>query len=100
MFVLLLTYTRSLDDVDALRDEHGGYLERHFATGRFLAAGPRVPRTGSVILAAGDDEDLISSIIREDPLLGRGVATYEVIRFDARRSGSANVLTHAFEHVS
>ena len=55
MFVLLLTYVRPLAEVDALMREHVAWLDEHYAAGRFLVSGRRIPRTGGVIVARGDD---------------------------------------------
>src|SRR3954462_14894710 len=51
MFVLLLTYVRPLEDVDALMRDHMAWLEQQYAAGRFIVSGRRVPRTGGVIVA-------------------------------------------------
>ena len=55
MFVLLLTYVKPLAEVDALMREHVAWLDEHYASGRFVVSGRRIPRTGGVIVARGDD---------------------------------------------
>lgn len=85
VFIVLLDYVRPLEEVDRLLDRHVAYLERNFAAGRFLASGRRVPRTGGVILARGADIDEIEAIVATDPFLSAGVATHEVIEFEASR---------------
>jgi uncharacterized protein YciI len=86
MFVLLLTYTKPLDDVDALMREHVKWLRRHYAAGRFVVSGRRIPRTGGVILARGDDRAEIEEIAASDPFVTGGVATCEVIQFRASQT--------------
>jgi uncharacterized protein YciI len=81
MFVLLLTYTRPLEEVDALMREHMAWLRRHYAAGRFVVSGRRIPRTGGVILARGDDREEIEEIAASDPFVAGGVATCEVVQF-------------------
>jgi uncharacterized protein YciI len=83
MFVLLLTYTRPLAEVDALMREHVAWLDEHYAAGRFLVSGRRIPRTGGVIVARGDDHDEMEALAATDPFVRGGVATCEVIRFRA-----------------
>jgi uncharacterized protein YciI len=83
VFVLLLTYTRPLADVDALMREHVAWLDEHYAAGRFLVSGRRMPRTGGVIVARGDDRAEMEAIAATDPFVRGGVATCEVIRFRA-----------------
>jgi uncharacterized protein YciI len=81
MFVLLLTYTRPLDEVDALMRKHMAWLREHYAAGRFVVSGRQIPRTGGVILARGDDRDEMERIAATDPFVAGGVATCEVIQF-------------------
>ena len=83
MFVLLLTYTSPLQQVDALMREHVAWLNEHYAAGRFVVSGRRVPRAGGVILARGDDREEIERIAASDPFVAGGVATCEVIQFRA-----------------
>jgi uncharacterized protein YciI len=86
MFVLLLTYIRPLDEVDALMREHVAWLDRHFDAGRFVVSGRRIPRTGGVIVARGEDRDEIEAIVASDPFVSAGVATCEVIQFRASQT--------------
>ena len=81
MFVLLLTYVKPLAEVDALMRRHMAWLDEHYAAGRFLVSGRRIPRTGGVILARGDDRGEIEAIAAADPFVAGGVATCEVIQF-------------------
>jgi len=83
MFVLLLTYTTPLDEVDALMRKHMAWLDEHYAAGRFIVSGRRVPRTGGVILARGDDREEMEALAASDPFVQGGVATVEVIQFRA-----------------
>jgi uncharacterized protein YciI len=86
MFVLLLTYVRPLEEVDALMREHVAWLNEHYDAGRFVVSGRRVPRTGGVIVARGDERDEIERIATTDPFVSGGVATCEVIQFRASQT--------------
>ncbi len=88
MFVLLLSYVRPVEEVDALMRDHVAWLDEHYDGGRFVVSGRRVPRTGGVIVARGDDRDEIERIVASDPFVAGGVATCEVIHF--RASQTAN----------
>ena len=83
MFVLLLTYTKPLDEVDALMRKHMAWVNEQYAAGRFVVSGRRVPRTGGVILARGDDLEEIERLAASDPFVTGGVATVEVVQFRA-----------------
>ncbi len=86
MFVLLLTYTKPLSEVDALMRRHMAWLNGQYDAGRFIVSGRQIPRTGGVILARGDDREEIERIAAEDPFVAGGVATVEVIQFRASQS--------------
>ena len=86
MFVLLLTYTKPLEAVDALMREHVAWLREHYESGRFVVSGRQIPRTGGVIVARGDDRDEIETIAATDPFVSGGVATCAVIQFRASQS--------------
>jgi uncharacterized protein YciI len=86
VFVLLLTYVRPLAEVDALMREHVAWLNEHYDAGRFLVSGRRIPRTGGVIVARGDNRDEIEALAASDPFVSGGVATCEVIQFRASQT--------------
>ncbi len=86
MFVLVLTYTKPLAEVDALMRRHMAWLNRQYDEGRFIVSGRQVPRTGGVILARGDDREEIERIAAEDPFVAGGVATVDILQFRASQS--------------
>ncbi|MNC86438.1 YCII-related domain protein [compost metagenome] len=83
MFVIELTYTADLAEIDALMSAHMAFLRKHYAAGHFLVSGRQVPRTGGIILAVGGSRDEIEAIAREDPFCARGLARFRVIEFRA-----------------
>jgi uncharacterized protein YciI len=86
VFVLLLSYVRPLEEVDALMREHMAWLNEQYDAGRFVVSGRRVPRTGGVIVARGDDRAEIERIAASDPFVAGGVATCEVVQFRASQT--------------
>jgi uncharacterized protein YciI len=83
VFVLLLTYIKPLEEVDALMRDHMAWLDEHYDAGRFVVSGRRIPRTGGVIVARGEDLEEIEAIADSDPFVRGGVAACEVIQFRA-----------------
>ncbi|HET6229427.1 MAG TPA: YciI family protein [Longimicrobiaceae bacterium] len=81
MFIVLLNYVKPIADVEAHTPAHRAYLDRHYASGRLICSGPRVPRTGGVLLARGDDEAELRALLADDPFQVHGIAEYELIRF-------------------
>jgi uncharacterized protein YciI len=86
VFVLLLTYTKPLAEVDALMRRHMAWLEAQYDAGRFVVSGRQIPRTGGVILARGDDREEIETLAASDPFVSGGVATCEIIQFRASQT--------------
>jgi uncharacterized protein YciI len=85
MFIVSLTYEVPLAEIDAHLEAHRDFLDRHFATGAFLASGPKVPRTGGVILAAVAEREALDRILAEDPFQRNGLASYAIEAFRPTR---------------
>lgn len=81
MFIIQLTYTRPLAEVDQLLDDHKLFLEKYYAEGIFLLSGRKNPRTGGVILARADNIATIEKIVGEDPFKRHGLAEYSITEF-------------------
>lgn len=87
MFIVHLTYLVPLDAVDQALDAHRRFLDEHFAAGTFVAAGPKVPRDGGVIVATNVDRAQLDAILARDPFAIEGVAAYAVTEFKVTRIG-------------
>lgn len=83
MFVIELTYKVDLAEIDAAMKPHVAWLQRHYASGTFLASGRKIPRDGGIILATATDRAALEAIVREDPFVARGLAEARVIEFRA-----------------
>lgn len=81
MFVILLNYVKPLNEIETHLEAHRRFLDEGYAAGIFLASGPRVPRTGGVILANAQSAEELTTYIDRDPFKLAGVATYEVVEF-------------------
>lgn len=82
MCAVLLDYVRPLDDIDAQMAAHVAWLEEGFAQGVFLIAGRRQPRSGGVIVMRGE-RDAVEQVAATDPFVTSGVATFEIVPFNA-----------------
>jgi uncharacterized protein YciI len=78
-----LSYIVPLDEVERVREEHRAWIAEQYEAGRFVASGPKVPRTGGVILAKAMPRDELDEIIASDPFTREGVAAYGVVEFAA-----------------
>jgi uncharacterized protein YciI len=83
MFVIELTYTATLAEIDANMAAHVIFLKKYYAAGNFLISGRKIPRDGGIIIAVGKSRQHIEAIIREDPFYERGLANFRIIQFRA-----------------
>ena len=81
MFIIELTYTASLAQIDANMPAHMKFLKKHYAAGTFLVSGRKIPRDGGIIVAVGGSREEVEAIAREDPFCARGLADVRVIEF-------------------
>lgn len=81
MFIITLTYQKSLEEVDAHLSAHVEFLKDAYAKGIFLASGRKNPRNGGVILAIADFKADIEATIARDPFYIHAIAQYDIIEF-------------------
>lgn len=81
MFIFVLTYQKSLSEVEKYLDEHRAYLDANYKSGAFIASGRQEPRTGGVILCKAITKELALKVMKSDPFYINKVATYEIIEF-------------------
>jgi len=82
MFVATSVYLKPLEELDRFYPEHYAWLNKHYASGRFLGSGRRVPPVGGVIIARGESQEELSFILAGDPFQQHGLAKYEIIEFN------------------
>lgn len=81
MFIISLTYTAPLEQIDAHLAAHRAFLAEQYAAGVFLMSGRKVPRDGGIIIAQGDDRAEVEALVRQDPFWQAQVARYDIIEF-------------------
>jgi uncharacterized protein YciI len=81
VFIAISMYLKPLEEVDRFYPEHFAWLEGHYASGHFLASGPRLPRIGGLIIARAESRGAFASILAEDPFEQNGLAKYEIFEF-------------------
>ena len=78
MIIIRGTYLAPIEDVDAVRADHVGWIGEHIASGTVIAAGRTTPPDGSVLLFRGSDADAALELLVDDPYVAAGVAAYRV----------------------
>lgn len=79
MFLILLSYTKPLDEVDRWLDDHKAWVKQGFDDGVFILAGGQLPRVGGVVVAIGETREQIEGRAAQDPFVRHGVAAAQVI---------------------
>jgi uncharacterized protein YciI len=85
MFVLLVDYTRPMDEVEVHTAAHRAHLGAYYDAGKLLASGRCEPLTGGVILAVGTRSEM-EQLAADDPFVLEGVAKYTIIEFHPNRA--------------
>ncbi|WP_434403611.1 YciI family protein [Sphingobium sp. DN12] len=92
MFIISLTYTAPIDVLDGHLSDHRAWLDQGIADGWLLLAGRREPRTGGILLARGE-RDEIAAKAATDPFVVNGAASFDLIEFLPARAASVNLDT-------
>lgn len=82
VYIVILTYIRPLEEIDAAIPAHIEWLKKGYAEGIFLASGRRVPINGGVILAKCESLASLEERLREDPFQRLKLATADIIPFE------------------
>ncbi|MFI6490067.1 YciI family protein [Streptomyces sp. NPDC050564] len=81
MFLVTVTYTAPLDEVDRWRPAHGDWLSDLISRRLLLVAGRQVPLVGGVYLAPRMPAEELDHLLATDPYVLNGVATHAVVEF-------------------
>ncbi len=80
-FVVEIIYTKPLDEVLSLTDQHRAYLQTGYQRGLLLISGPQEPRIGGILVMKADSRETIQQFCNSDPYALGGVAEYRIIEF-------------------
>ena len=81
MYIIILTYQKDLSEVEKHLEAHRAYLDKHYASGHFVASGAQVPRVGGIILCKAGSRGEVEAIIAQDPFYQHQIASYQIIEF-------------------
>lgn len=87
MYLVFLSYTRPMEEVNGLLEPHIAWIDRYFASGDFISAGRKDPRTGGMIMVKEMDRPRLDAILAQDPF--QAVAEYNVTKVNITRSADA-----------
>lgn len=89
MFIIELTYTVPVAQIDAHMAPHIAFLEKYYHSGHFIASGRKEPRDGGLIFAKAESKQVVAEIIEHDPFKQHQLATYRIIEFKATKKNLA-----------
>jgi len=80
--IISIKFEKSLEIIDKILDDHRKFLKTGYQQNLFIASGPKTPRTGGVIIAKGDLNE-IKKFLEKDPYNINDAATYSYESFNA-----------------
>ncbi|VWX50581.1 YciI family protein [Novosphingobium sp. 9U] len=83
MYIVLITYIRPIEEVDARLRDHATWVREGLADGVFVACGREPSRTGGVIVARGESRPDLEARLTRDPFQMYGLATNKIVPFEA-----------------
>ena len=83
MYLILLNYKVPIEEVERVNPAHRAFLDQARKADKLLVSGPKVPRSGGVIVALTKTREEVDQLIDEDPFFQEKIADYEVIEFQA-----------------
>lgn len=86
MYVVLLTYTAPLQEIDYTLPDHSEWLARQYEHGYLLTSGRRDAHLGEVMLVRQMPRLKLDALLASDPLMIQHLAHCEVVEFSATRT--------------
>ena len=81
LFVVDLHYVVPLEEIEPHIEPHLAFLDEQYASGRFIASGAKVPRTGGVIIATAESWSALERLLEADPFKKEKLAQYTITEF-------------------
>lgn len=81
MFIIDLNYKVPMYLIEKYIEEHRTFLDEYYAHSKFITSGPKLPRTGGIIIAACENKAELMKIIKEDPFYKNNLADYIITEF-------------------
>jgi len=89
MFLIDIDYIRPIEEIEARTAEHRAWLDVQIAAGHLILAGPKVPRTGGVLIGRGGTKDEMVALLAQDPFQIHGLVKCQVTEFVGGRFNRA-----------
>jgi uncharacterized protein YciI len=80
MFIVILTFSKPVEEIDRHLAAHKVWIKKGFDDGVFVLAGSQRPRTGGALLALGDDRASLEARIALDPFVQNEVVSAQILQ--------------------
>jgi uncharacterized protein YciI len=85
VYLMISTYTRPLEEVDAARADHLKFMDALDAAGHVVGAGRQEPAVGGIVLLRTESADEAQALMADDPYVLRGLAEYRPVGWQVSR---------------
>lgn len=82
MFIINLIYKKPIELIEAHTVAHRAFLDEGYQNNIFVASGPKVPRTGGIIISHLKSREQLEKILKQDPFAIYDLADYEITEFN------------------
>ncbi len=81
-FLGLIEYLVPTDQLDPIVNDHRAFLQKGYDQGILLLSGPKVPRTGGILIARSNNIESLQAFFENDPYQINHLARYEFFEFN------------------
>ncbi|MBI3125830.1 MAG: hypothetical protein HYZ10_15650 [Ignavibacteriales bacterium] len=82
--VVEIIYKAPIEKIEELTAIHREFLQTGYKTGMLLVSGPKVPRTGGIVIAKANSMEEIAGYFKNDPYALNDAADYRFIEFNPK----------------
>ena len=83
MFLVDTEYTAPIEKIEENTPHHRAWLDLEVSKGVILCAGPKVPRTGGILIVLAKDKAEVTQLFNHDPFVINNLVKYSVTEFIA-----------------
>ncbi len=88
MFLVNTEYTVELSKIEEYTPHHRAWLDMQVERGHILCAGPKVPRSGGIIIVLAKTQDEVDELFKHDPFVINKLVKYTTTEFSAGKRHS------------
>lgn len=83
-FVVEIIYKAQIEKIEELTPIHREFLQTGYEAGMLLVSGPKVPRTGGIVIAKANSMEELAEFFKKDPYALNDAADYSFIEFNPK----------------